>query len=59
MLWNTMYVNVVLLMRSLLCEECSKWMDSVETTIEQHINEFKPVVHAKDGQLVEHKRNTT
>ena len=31
----------------LLCEECSKWVDDVETTIEKHLNEFKPVVHAK------------
>ena len=28
-----------------LCAECSKWLDSVGTTIEKHINEFKPVVH--------------
>ena len=31
----------------ILREECNKWVDDVETTIEKHLNEFKPVVHAK------------
>jgi len=31
----------------ILCEECCEWVDDVETTIEKHLNEFKPVVHAK------------
>ena len=25
---------------SILCEECSKSLDDVETTIEKHLNEF-------------------
>ena len=32
----------------ILCKECSTWVDNVETTVEKkHLNEFKPVVHAK------------
>ena len=33
----------------ILCKECNKWVDDVETNIKQkkHSNEFKPVVHAK------------
>ena len=31
----------------ILCEECCKWVDDVETTIEKHLNGFKPVVHSK------------
>ena len=31
----------------ILCEECSKWVDDVETTIETHTREVKPVVNAK------------
>ena len=31
----------------ILCKDCSKWVDSVGTTIEKHLNEFEPVVHAK------------
>ena len=31
----------------ILCEECPTWVDNVETTIEKHLHEFKPVVHAK------------
>ena len=31
----------------ILCEECSKWVYDVETTIEKHSNEFKPVLNAK------------
>ena len=32
----------------ILCNECSKWVDNVEATIEKkHLNEFKRVVHAK------------
>jgi len=31
----------------ILCEECNKCVDDVETTIEKHLKEFKPVVHAK------------
>ena len=30
-----------------LCKECSRWIDNVETTVEQHVNGFKAVVHAK------------
>ena len=30
-----------------LCEECSKWVDGAETTIEKQLNAFKPVVHPK------------
>jgi len=31
----------------ILCEECCKFLDDVEATIEEHLNEFKAVVHAK------------
>ena len=31
----------------ILCKECNEWVDDVETTIEKHLNEFEPVVHAK------------
>ena len=31
----------------ILCEECCKWADDVETTAEKHLNEFKPAVNAK------------
>ena len=31
----------------ILCEGCNKWVDDVETSIEKHLNEFKPVVQAK------------
>ena len=31
----------------ILCQECSKWVDDVESTIEKHSSEFKPVVHDK------------
>ena len=30
-----------------LCKECSKWVDDVETIIEKHLNEFKPLVHCR------------
>ena len=29
------------------CEECSKWVDNVETTIPKHLNNFKPVAQAQ------------
>ena len=31
----------------ILRDECSKWADDVEATIEKHLNEFKPVFHAR------------
>ena len=31
----------------ILCAECCEWVDDVETTIEQHLKEFRPLVHAK------------
>ena len=31
----------------ILCEECNKWVDDVETIIEKHLNDFKPVFNAK------------
>jgi len=31
----------------ILCEECSKLADDVETSIAKHLNEFKPVVNAR------------
>ena len=38
-------------------EECSKWINDVEETIEKHLNEFKPVFHAK--RLKNNKNNKT
>ena len=31
----------------ILCKECSKLVAVVETTIEKHLNQLKPVVNAK------------
>ena len=31
----------------ILCDECDKWVNDVGETIEKHLNEFKPVLHAK------------
>ena len=31
----------------ILYKECSKLVDTVETTIEKYLNEFKPVVHCR------------
>ena len=39
----------------ILCEECSKWVDDVETCIAKHLNEFKPVVNAR--RLKNNKKN--
>ena len=40
-----------------LCEECCKWIDDVETTVDKHLNEFKPVVHAKTWKNESKNRN--
>ena len=44
---HTIVNAISLLNEFILCEECSKFVDNVETTIEKHLNEFQPVVHAK------------
>ena len=41
----------------ILCEECNNRVDDVETTIEKHLNEFKPVVHAKRWKNNKKNRN--
>jgi len=33
----------MLFFQNILRDECSKWADDVEATIEKHLNEFKPV----------------
>jgi hypothetical protein len=47
--WNTSIVNVMEYYyckgyyfddEFILCKECSKWLDDVETTIEKHLTEF-------------------
>jgi len=39
----------------ILCKECSKWLDDVETTIEKHVNAFKPVVSCKRWKMDQKK----
>ena len=34
--WNTTSVNAIVNDELILCEECRKWADDVETTIEKH-----------------------
>jgi len=41
----------------ILCEECSKWVGGVETCIEKHLNEFKPVVNARRWKNNEKNKN--
>ena len=43
----------------ILCKECNKWVDDVETTIEKHLNEFKPVVNAKRWKNNKKNKNQT
>ena len=31
----------------ILCDECEKRINGVEETIDKHLNEFKPVYHAR------------
>ena len=31
----------------IVCDECEKWINVVEETIEKHLNVFKPVYNAK------------
>jgi len=38
-----------------LCKECSKWTDNVQTTIEKHVSEFKPVVSCKRWKMNKRK----
>jgi len=40
----------------MLCKDCSKRVDDVEPTVQTHLNEFKPVVHAKTWK--NNKKNT-
>ena len=47
---HTNIVNAVSLMMN-------KFVDDVETTIEKHLNEFKPVVHAKIWKNHEKNKN--
>ena len=43
----------------ILCEECSKWVVGVETCIEKHLNEFKPVVNARRWKNNTNKKSKT
>ena len=43
----------------ILCDECNKWVNDVELTIEKHLNEFKPVFHAKRLKNKKNKNQKT
>ena len=43
----------------ILCKECNKWVDDVETTIEKHSNEFQPAVNAKRWKNSKNNKNQT
>jgi hypothetical protein len=41
----------------ILCEGCNKWVGDVKTSIEKHVNEFKPVVNAKRWKNNKNNKN--
>ena len=43
----TIVVNAMCNDELILCKECNTWVDDVETSVEKHLDEFKPGVNAK------------
>ena len=41
----------------ILRDVCNKWVNDVEETIEKHLNEFKPVFHAKGWKNNKNNKN--